>query len=263
MLRKNLCSLSCVMFMGRTLVPFLLQLAPCWRRGYSFTQYVYLSNTYHAKLSPIICLLIYKCMILLALPVFYDNLIIMRKASNKIFLAGTEQYEEEKSPSGVLSEATPEQSSESVPVYSSPLPEVDSRGRVVPITTLSTDPYSFPWPPSLPLELALEPGHEEEILARYNLSMENLETLLVSNAFKLAYQNARKSVGEEGLSFKLKARLLAEHHLVTVDDIINTPTVAASTKGDLIGKLVKWGGLETDPSKKDTGVGSVNIQINL
>lgn len=192
-----------------------------------------------------ICILTYNYTILLAFTFLRDNLIIMKKDSNKIFLEGTEQYEEEKSSSEVISEATPEQTTESVP------------------SVILKDGYNFPWPPSLPLELALEPGHEEEILDRYNMTMTQLECLMASNAFKLAYQNARKSVGEEGMSFKMKARLLAEHHLTTVDDIINTPTVAASTKGELIGKLVKWGGLETDPNKKESGVGAVNIQINL
>jgi hypothetical protein len=183
----------------------------------------------------------------------------MRERLNDICVVGTDIYEEEQSSSEETSTVTPEHSMASVPAAATSSSNVPSLANEV-----QRDSYNFPWPPSLPLELALEPGKEEEVLNRYNMTDEQLTVLLASNAFKVAYQNARKMVSEEGMSFKMKARVLAEQHLTTMDDLICAPTTSASTKGALIDKLVKWADLEPQNKKDSSGNSqAVNIQINL
>lgn len=120
-----------------------------------------------------------------------------------------------------------------------------------------------PWHPRLAFDVAL--GEDREVLYdRYNLSPNELDSLYLTAAFRREVAEHGRSIREEGVTFRQKAKVQAEMYLEVLDDIVNDVEVSAATRLDAIKSVVKWGDLEP---KVDKTAGNVmpqfNIQINL
>lgn len=126
------------------------------------------------------------------------------------------------------------------------------------------DPAAIGWPPTLPIEIALKTAPMAEIRDAYGFSAEEWMALKDNPEFLADLAAAVAMVKEEGMSFKLKARLQAEELLKTSWRLIHAPIdeVPSSVKADLIKATARWAGYDA----KDNGGGqanSLNIQINL
>jgi hypothetical protein len=127
------------------------------------------------------------------------------------------------------------------------------------------DPAELGWPPTLPIEIALKTAPMNSIREDYGYSMEEWMALKDNPQFLADLAAAVAMVKEDGMSFKLKAKLQAEELLKTSWRLIHAPKdeVASSVRADLIKATMRWAGYDN----KDNGAGgqsnSLNIQINL
>lgn len=114
--------------------------------------------------------------------------------------------------------------------------------------------------------LTLEGSGEtmQEIVARHNISANDILAFNADPIFLKKVEHYRGEVRDKGLTFKLKARAQAEELLTTSWLLIHDPAVSAAVKADLIKSTVKWAGLEPKGDTVDSGGGGgVKITINL
>jgi hypothetical protein len=127
------------------------------------------------------------------------------------------------------------------------------------------NPADIGYPPTLPVEIALQTAPLAEIREEYGFSEEEWEALRFNPQFIADLGAAAEMVKKEGMSFKLKARLQAEELLKTSWRLIHAPSdeVPPSVKADLVKATMRWAGYDN----KDNAAGAVsngfNIQINL
>jgi hypothetical protein len=133
------------------------------------------------------------------------------------------------------------------------------------------DPTSLVWPPTLPIELALKTASPSELQVEYGYSDEDWDALPRNPFFMKDLMGACELVRQEGMSFKLKAKLIAEENLKTTWKMIHAThtEVTPSVKKDLILAVARWAGYDIKPGGEG-GPGSgpvnpntLNIQINL
>lgn len=132
------------------------------------------------------------------------------------------------------------------------------------------DPSGLVWPPTLPIELALKTADPDTIRQEYGYSDEEWAALPRNPVFMQDLAGACELVRQEGMSFKLKAKLIAEENLKQVWKMVHSDdkTVPAAVKGKLIELTARWAGF--DPKTyADGGNGgpvnanALNISINL
>ncbi len=123
---------------------------------------------------------------------------------------------------------------------------------------VNTDGETFH--PSLPFDIALRSGTEDEIRRAYNLSEEDWNKLAVDTKLLEKVKEAKEFVQKDGGAFKAKARLEAEKLLETAFAMIHDRNVPAAAKVELIKFVVKCAGLVDD--NKAAAVGTA-LQINI
>lgn len=107
----------------------------------------------------------------------------------------------------------------------------------------------------LAVELALHVDDAAEIFARYGYSDEQAAELVESPAFVLLMQQAQKSVVEEGLSFRMKAKLIAGELLPYAHDLATDPLISAAVRLQSIQWAAKMAGFEPKEAKDDGKTG--------
>jgi hypothetical protein len=133
------------------------------------------------------------------------------------------------------------------------------------------DPTSLVWPPTLPIELALKTASPAELQIEYGYNDVEWEALRTNRVFLSELAGACELVRQEGMSFKLKAKLIAEENLKQVWKMIHQDhaAVPAAVKGKLIELTARWAGFDPRTTGEGgAGAGPVNantlnIQINL
>jgi hypothetical protein len=133
------------------------------------------------------------------------------------------------------------------------------------------DPTSLAWPPTLPIELALKTASPRELQVEYGYTDEEWTALPTNPVFMKELAQACELVRQEGMSFKLKAKLIAEENLKQVWKLIHSSNaeVPPVVKGKLIELTARWAGY--DPKSNGEGAAgggplnanTLNIQINL
>lgn len=132
----------------------------------------------------------------------------------------------------------------------------------------SKDPTSLVWPPTLPIELALKTATPSELKNEYGYTDTQWEALRTDPVFLKDLAGACELVRQEGMSFKLKAKLIAEENLKEVFKLTHDPTCPPAVRGKLIELTARWAGFDPRTNGED-GVGGpvnanmLNIQINL
>ena len=135
----------------------------------------------------------------------------------------------------------------------------------------SKDPTSLVWPPTLPIELALKTASPAELREEYGYTQAEWDALPKNPVFMKELAGACELVRQEGMSFKLKAKLIAEENLKQVWKMVHddTQSVPAAVRGKLIELTARWAGF--DPRTNGEGAegggalqaNTLNIQINL
>lgn len=133
----------------------------------------------------------------------------------------------------------------------------------------SKDPTELVWPPTLPIELALKTASPAELRVEYGYDHEEWDALRQNPVFLKELAGACELVRQEGMSFKLKAKLIAEENLKEVFRLIREAGTPAQTKAKLIEINARWAGFDPRTNGEDViGAGALNanmlnIQINL
>lgn len=131
----------------------------------------------------------------------------------------------------------------------------------------SKAPTDLIWPPTLPIELALKTASPADLQREYGFSDEDWTDLRHNPVFLKDLAAACELVRQEGMSFKLKAKLQSEELLRTSWRLIHAPTdeVPASVKADLIKATARWAGFDNKEAAANGPVqaNTLNIQINL
>lgn len=129
---------------------------------------------------------------------------------------------------------------------------------------LARDPARLGYPPTLPIEVALKTAPLSVIKDEYGYSDEEWESLRRDPVFLADLTKAVEMVKQDGMSFKLKARLQAEEILKTSWRLIHAPAdqVPPSVKADLIKATMRWAGYD-EKSTTGPGQGGTALQINI
>ena len=132
-------------------------------------------------------------------------------------------------------------------------------------TPLAPKQYCSEWPAQFPMALALEVEDLPALLDRFQITPERFELLKPLPAFRKAVAEAQRDVREQGHTFKLKCKTIAEDFLDTLYLELQNDKVGLSTKVDVFKYLTRMGGLE--PQAASASVQSnapvVQIMINL
>jgi hypothetical protein len=122
------------------------------------------------------------------------------------------------------------------------------------------------YPPTLPIEVALQETPLKDLQAEYHMTDEEWAALPVNPNFIADLKAAKEMLAKEGMTFKAKARLQADELLKRSWILIHSSTdvVPPSVQADLIKATMRWAGYD---NKEAAGAGSqanaFNIQINL
>lgn len=121
-------------------------------------------------------------------------------------------------------------------------------------------PYEHqPWTDRLALDVALSLEDSsftiDELLTYHHLTEDQLLSISADPLFQRAVRSMRDEVREKGLTFRMKARVMADSLLKTSWQIIHSESTPPSVKSELIRSTVKWANLEP---KNDTPLDSTN-----
>lgn len=133
------------------------------------------------------------------------------------------------------------------------------------------DPTTLSWPPTLPIELALRTATPPELQIEYGYTDAEWERLRTNRTFLKELAGACELVRQEGMSFKLKSKLIAEENLKQVWKMVHQDhdTVPPAVKAKLIELTSRWAGFDPRTNGEDAAAGgplnanTLNIQINL
>lgn len=115
--------------------------------------------------------------------------------------------------------------------------------------------------PQLVLDIALESHELPDLLHKYDITEAYLDHLYTLPQFKRELLNARAELAQTGSAFRAHARVLAEAHLVTMNQLMNDPDVPTSQKVAIWQSLVRYASLE--PPKEQNALLSGGITINI
>ena len=114
----------------------------------------------------------------------------------------------------------------------------------------------------LACELSLKMEPPEEVFQRHGFDAEGAVRLLESPAFIAILERVATEVRETGLSFRMKARSLAEELLPEAVDMATDPTISASVRLDAIKWCAKVADLEPRAKEEAKGVGG-GLTLNI
>ena len=124
------------------------------------------------------------------------------------------------------------------------------------LTITSTQPPltapAIPWTDRLVFDVAIGDSIDA-IMARYELTEDQIENLLLHPTFTKAVDDQRRNIVENGIGFKYKSKLLAEEYLESLDGIVRDPSTSAAVRLDAIKSITKWAGYDESSTKGSTG----------
>jgi hypothetical protein len=118
------------------------------------------------------------------------------------------------------------------------------------------------WPARLSFDVALGMDEEEDILTRHGIPPAAWAVIRDNPLFRREVGEHRRRMGEEGVTFKAKAKVQAEEYLKTLDVLVTDPVVDPRVRLEAIRSVVKWAGLEPRPESEGAGFGNA-IQVNI
>jgi len=133
----------------------------------------------------------------------------------------------------------------------------------------SKDPTALVWPPTLPIELALKTATPDALRREYGYTPEEWEALPRNPVFMRDLAGACELVRQEGMSFKLKAKLIAEENLTEVFRLTRDKDCPHAVRGKLIELTARWAGFDPRTNGEEghgggpVNANTLNIQINL
>lgn len=130
-----------------------------------------------------------------------------------------------------------------------------------------SDPARLGYPPTFPFEIALRTSSTRAICEAYNIGEDEWELIRHDPAFLGDLERAVKLVAQEGMSFKIKAKLQAEELLKTSWRTIHDAATPPNVKADLIKATMRWAEYDQPPQRDGLinggrGAFAINIMFN-
>jgi hypothetical protein len=126
------------------------------------------------------------------------------------------------------------------------------------------NPAALGYPVTLPIEIALRTSPVESILEGYGISEEEWDLIRYDPTFINDLQRAADMLKEEGMSFRVKAKLQAEELLHTSWRMIHDVNAPPAVRADLIKATMRWAQYDVPPSQQTLTPGSgFSININF
>ena len=123
-------------------------------------------------------------------------------------------------------------------------------------------PDSIPkYHPQLILDIALESHDLPDLLSKYDITESYLDQLYTLPQFKRELLNTRAELTQTGSAFRAHARVLAEAHLATMNDLMNSADTPVSQKVTIWQSMVRYASLE--PAKAENALLGGGITINI
>jgi len=118
---------------------------------------------------------------------------------------------------------------------------------------------------ALELALMLEGSGEtlQDLVTRHDLTPLQLEKQLSNAVFRAELTKLREEVRDKGLTFRVKARAMAEEMLKTTWQLVHDPTASFAVRADLIKSVVEWGGFKPKADNAAVSDGGVKVIINF
>lgn len=128
-----------------------------------------------------------------------------------------------------------------------------------------SDPARLGYPPTFPFEIALRTSSTRAICEAYNIDEPEWELIRHDPTFLGDLERAVKLVAEEGMSFKIKAKLQAEELLKTSWRMIHDASTPPQTRADLLKATMRWAEYDQPPGKEggSSGGGRASFAINF
>ena len=123
------------------------------------------------------------------------------------------------------------------------------------------DPSIIGFPPMLVFEMAMNTGPIDELFEEYGLNVDDYERLKGDPIFINALRVAKEQLQEEGMSFKIKAKLQAEELLKESWSMIKDQRTPHNVRADLIKATMRWAGHESKAAE-GANIGTA-LQINI
>jgi hypothetical protein len=124
------------------------------------------------------------------------------------------------------------------------------------------DAASLGWPATLPLEVAMRTASNRTICEAYGITREEWDALRYDERFLKEVHDAREMLKQEGMSFRVKARLQSEELLKTSWRMIHHASTPPAVAADLIKFTIKAAGLSEEKKNEAANVGTA-LQINI
>lgn len=118
------------------------------------------------------------------------------------------------------------------------------------------DPARLGYPPTLPIEIAMRTSSTRAVCEEYGISEAEWDLIRFDPTFLGDLQRAADMLKEEGMSFKVKARLQSEELLKSSWRLIHDPTTPHAVRADLIKATARWAGYDVPPSMQQVAPGA-------
>jgi hypothetical protein len=125
-----------------------------------------------------------------------------------------------------------------------------------------SDPARLGYPPTFPIEIALRTSGTRQICEEYGIDEDEWDLIRVEPLFLEDLRRALDMLKQEGMSFKVKARLQSEEILKTNWRLVHDASTPPAVRAQQINSIVRWAGYDT-PSKENNGVSGSGFQINI
>ena len=127
------------------------------------------------------------------------------------------------------------------------------------------DPSTFGVPALLLVEVVMKTAPIKDIYEAYGLTKDDYLAHKADPDFQKALEDTAAMLQEEGMSFKMKAKLQAESFLTRSFQLVQDRTgmVPANVQADLIKATVRWAGYEPKGQGEGGMQNALQININL
>jgi len=127
-----------------------------------------------------------------------------------------------------------------------------------------SDPARLGYPVTLPIEIALRTSSTQAVCENYGISDEEWSLIQCDPTFQADLQRAMEMLKEEGMSFRVKAKLQAEELLKTSWRMIHDVNAPPAVRSDLIKATMRWAQYDVPPSQQTvTPRSGFHISINF
>ena len=125
------------------------------------------------------------------------------------------------------------------------------------------DPARLGYPVTLPIEIAMRTSGTRDVCEAYGITEEEWELIRHDPTFLGDLQRAVEMLKEEGMSFRIKAKLQAEELLKTSWRMIHNPATPPSVAADLIKSTARWAQYDTPAATQVQPGSGFSISINF